>query len=141
MLNSGSAHDVMKVKDQLYINNNLVAGGDPHEIIGEVEVIYRSKHNGKAVFTRKIRRNDLLVTGAVFLSEKINNVRSSYTPDPLDVSRGIHSYENDFKINAADTTLFNCKLRDTYTIPFERVCGIMVGRGGCGESYNQVHRI
>ena len=65
MLNTRSAHETMKVKDQLFYNGNLVAGGDPHEIIGEVEVIYHSKHNGKAVFTRKLSRNDLLVTGYI----------------------------------------------------------------------------
>ena len=138
MLNERSAHDTMKVVDQLYTNGNLVAGSDPHEIIGEVEVIYRSKHNGQAVFTRKIRRNDLLVTGAVFLSEKINTIRSSYSPDTIDVLHGIHSVDDTFTI---DNSGMMVNMNDVSTLPFERVCGIMVGRGGCGESYNQIHRV
>lgn len=136
MRSSNYAHDNLRVVDQLYANGQLVAGGDPHEIVGEVEIIYRSKHNGKAVFTKTIRRNDLLVTGAVFLSEKVNQIRSSYLPTPLDVKHGTHSMDDRFGLG--DTSYLMNALG---TIPYERICGIMVGREGSGETYNQVHRV
>ena len=127
-------HDSLRTIDQLAVNGVQVAGGDPHEIIGEVEVIYRSKRGNRTVFTKTLRRNDLLVTGAVFLSEKASNVRSSYVPGPLDLSLPdyptLHTHTSD-QITPSDPT----------TIPDERICGIMVGRNGCGETYNQVHRV
>ena len=121
------AHESARIGEELYINGGLVALHDPNEVVGEVEILYRSKRNGKAVFTKTINRNDLLVTGAVYLSEKVNNTRSTYKTTPLDVSYGVHGAED------VDYT--------AESIPFERICGIMVGREGCGDTYNTVHRV
>lgn len=119
--------DKIKIYDQLSADNSLVASSAPNEIIGEVEVLLSSKHGDKTIFTRKIRRNDLLVTGAVFVSEKINNMRSSYKTVPIDVETGVHtSSEIDFS---------------STTVPKELVCGVMVGNGGCGDTYNTVHKV
>ena len=100
-----------------------------HNVIGEVEIIARSKRTGGVMFTRKhrIERNDLLVTGAVFLAEKVNNVRSTFLSTPVDVSLGVHT------IDQID--------RSKNTIPMEVICGIMVGNGGCGDTYNTVHKV
>ena len=142
------AHQNAKVGEELYFNQDLVASsgftGDPHEIIGEVEIVYRSKRNGKAVFTRNLRRNDLLVTGAVFLSEKVNQIRSNYLPTPLDVKHAVlcpdgvnrHDLNTRFTLNGSSYTMTSVGM-----VPYERVCGIMVGRGGCGETQNQIHRV
>lgn len=110
-------------------NGTLLAQGGGHAIIGEVEIIHRSKATGKVLFTRshRIETNDLLVTGAVYLSEKINNMRSSFLTTPIDVSLGVHT---------ADQLDLSAK-----TIPNEIVCGIMVGCGGCGDTYNTVHKV
>lgn len=134
--NHSSAHDNVRILDSMDFNGARVAGGDPHEIIGEVSIVYRSKHNGKAVFTKTIRRNDLLVTGAVFITEKINAMRSSYIPTPLDVKHGIHAMDDQFDLEGSTLHMI-----DAGTLPYERICGIMVGREGCGETNNQVHRV
>lgn len=121
-------NDKIKAYDQLSNGQGVVlANSDPHEIIGEVEVLLNSKHGNKTIFTRKIRRNDLLVTGAVFISEKINNLRSSYKTVPIDVETGVHtSDEIDFT---------------SASVPNELICGVMVGNGGCGDTYNTVHKV
>lgn len=118
----------MKVWDTLHNGNGeLLAGGEPHEIIGDVEVIHKSR-SGRKVFTRKLwGKNDLLVTGGVFLSEKINNIRSSFKTTPLDLQFGVHRIED------IDTT--------SATVPQEQVVGIMVGNGGCGDTYNTVNKV
>ena len=92
-------------------------------VLGEVEILH-SGPNGRQVFTR---RNDLLVTGGVFLSEKINNLRSTFRPASLDVSLGIHTPDE------IDTT--------KTTIPSERVIGMVIGNGGCGDTYNSVKKV
>lgn len=120
-------HTNVCIGDEAYINGVLAAAHRNTEVIGEVEVIYRSKKNGKAVFTKTISQNDLLVTGAVYLSEKVNNVRAAYRTVPLDVSLGVHNVD---EVDMTDAT-----------IPFEKICGLMVGRGGCGDTYNSVHRV
>lgn len=120
--------DHMRVYDELHDGHGrLLARGDLHEVIGEVEVIYESRRNGKKVFTRKIRNNDLLVTGAVFLSEKVNNVRSTFLTTPLDFSLGIHNIED------IDRT--------SRTVPQEHIVGFCIGNGGCGDVYNTVHKV
>lgn len=119
--------DHAAVSDELLCNGRVLAHGDPHEIIGEVEIIYSSKRNGKRIFTRKLDRNDLLVTGAVFLSEKVNNVRSTFKTTPVDLQLGVHRIED------IDTS--------TNTVPLEKICGIMVGNGGANDTYNTVHKV
>ena len=130
-------HQNAKVDEELYLNGELAAtSGYTHEVIGEVEILYKSKHGGKTVFTRTINRNDLLVTGAVFLSEKVNQIRSSYYPTPLDVAHDVHTADTRFSFDSSSYLM-----KDVGVIPYERICGIMIGRGGCGETYNQVHRV
>lgn len=97
-------------------------------VIGEVEVIYTSNANGKVLFTRRnVLRNDLLTTGSVYISEKLNGFRSRFTATPIDIELGIHSPDD------VDTS--------SATIPQEIVCGIMVGNGGAGDTYNTVNKV
>lgn len=96
-------------------------------IIGEVEIIHKSKYNGKEVFTRTIRHNDLLVTGSVFVSEKMNNMRSRFITTPIDVELGVHTADQ------VDNSVA--------TVPNEIICGLMVGNGGAGDTYNTVNRV
>lgn len=96
-------------------------------VIGEVEIIHQSKATGKTVFTRTIRRNDLLATGSVYMSEKLNGFRSKFITTPIDVELGIHSQAE------VDTS--------SVTVPMEVVCGIMVGNGGSSDTYNTVARV
>jgi len=120
--------DHAHVYEELYDGaGRLLAKGDPHEIIGEVEIIHKSRHTGKTVFTRNLRRNDLLVSGGVFLSEKVNNMRSTFLQTPIDLELGVH------KIEEID--------RSSASVPMEQICGIMVGNGGCGDTYNTVHKV
>lgn len=121
-------NDCANVRDSLTINNVEYDGQAGSKIIGDVQVIYESKKNGKVVFTRTLHdHNDLLVTGAVFLSEKANNMRSTFKTTPLDISLGVH---------AADQVEVSTK-----TIGYEKIGGIMVGDGGAGDTYNTVYKV
>lgn len=115
-----------RIHDELLHNGKLITGTE-HAIIGEVEIIYESKKTGRKIFTRRLEYNDLLVTGAVWISEKMNNARSSFITTPVDVQLGVHKTEE------LDTTVAS--------LPNERICGIMVGKGGCGDTYNTVHKV
>ena len=118
----------LQVIDTLHDSNGrLLAAAEGHQIIGEVEIIKSSSRTGKTIFTRRLDYNDLLVTGAVFISEKINNMRSSFKTTPIDLSLGVHKIE---EIDNSDATI-----RDEF------ICGIMVGNGGCGDTYNTVHKV
>lgn len=120
--------DSVKIFDSLHNSNGvLLAQSEGHAIIGEVEKVYKSRKTGKVLFTRTINKNDLLVTGAVYLSEKVNNIRSTFLTTPVDVSLGVHT------IDQID--------RSSASIPNEIICGIMVGCGGCGDTYNTVHKV
>ena len=123
-----SLQDRLKIVETLHDGGGrLLASSGGHFIIGEVEKVYKSKRNGRAIFTHTIDENDLLVTGAVYLSEKVNNIRSTFRTTPVDVSLGVHTQEQiDFS---------------PATIPHELICGIMVGCGGCGDTYNTVHKV
>ena len=123
MLKKDNAH----VYDELHMNDCCVARSNSADIIGEVEVIYESKTDGKAIFTRTLSHNDLLVTGAVFLSEKMNDERSTFKTIPLDLEIGVHTAD---QIEVTNNTISK-----------ERVCGIMVGNGGCGDTYNTVYKV
>jgi len=123
-----SKGDKARVYDELRDSaGNILAAGSGHQIIGDVEVIYRSTRNGKPIFTKTHYTNDLLVTGAVFLSEKVNNVRSSFLTTPIDYSLGIH------KIEEIERT--------SKTVPQEHIVGFCVGVGGTGGTYNTVHKV
>lgn len=117
----------VRVFDEANVNGKLVHTPHQADIIGEVEVIYESKTDGKAIFTRTIRRNELLVTGAVFMQEKINNERSTFTTVPLDLELGVHTAD---EINVVQDTIGN-----------ELICGVMVGNGGCADTYNMVYKV
>ena len=119
----------MKIGETLHDGSGrlLAASGLGHEIIGEVEVLYKSKRDGHSIFTRSIGKNDLLLTGAVFLTEKVNNVRSTFQTTPIDQLIGVHS-ASQIDFSAA-------------SIPNEKICGIMVGVGGSGDTYNTVHPV
>lgn len=94
---------------------------------GEVEIIYQSKRDGRAIFTRTIRENDLLVTGSVFMSEKNNGIRSKFVTTPIDVELGVHTAD---QVNTSSE-----KIKD------EIICGLMVGNGGAGDTYNTVRKV
>lgn len=116
------------VHDSLTVNGREYDGQAGSKIIGDVQVIYESKRNGKVIFTRTLHdHNDLLVTGAVFLSEKANNMRSTFKTNPLDISLGVHT---------ADQVEVSTK-----TIGYEKIGGIMVGDGGAGDTYNTVYKV
>ena len=105
----------------------LAASRMDKSVIGEVEIIHRSKYNGKEVFTRTIRNNDILVTGSVFMSEKNNGFRSTFVTTPVDVELGIH--------NSGEVDQSSAR------VPEEVVCGFMVGNGGAGDTYNTVRKV
>ena len=119
-------NDHIRVYDEADVNGQRIEGHGV-DIIGSVEIIYQSKKNGKAVFTRNLYKNDLLVTGAVFMSEKNNNMRSTFQTVPLDLELGVHT--ND-EIVVDHTTIAN-----------EKICGLMIGNGGCGDTYNTVYKV
>lgn len=119
--------DHIQVYDEAYVNGKHVSGSNSADIIGEVEIIYRSRENGKVVFTRKLHKNDLLVTGAVFLSEKMNNMRSTFKTLPIDQELGVHTAD---EIEVTDETIGK-----------EKVCGLMIGNGGAGDTYNTVYKV
>lgn len=119
--------DHVSVYDEAYVNNKRFRGNNSADIIGEVEILFRSKENGKVVFTRSLHKNDLLVTGAVFLSEKMNNMRSSFKTLPIDQELGVHAAE---EIEVSDETIAK-----------EKVCGLMIGNGGAGDTYNTVYKV
>lgn len=98
-----------------------------HPIIGEVEVIQNGPSGNRTLFTKKIHYNDLLVNGAVYFSEKINNFRSSFAPTPLDVDLGVHALSD--------------IVRDNTTIKDEIVIGLVAGVGGSTDTYNQIHPV
>ena len=116
----------VKIREELNINGKQY-NGNTADIIGEVEVIYQSRYNGKTMFTRNLYKNDLLVTGALFMSEKNNNMRSKYTTTPIDVELGVHNVEDVDNSNA--------------TISDELICGMMIGNGGAGDTYNAVYKV
>lgn len=116
----------VKIREEMEVNGKQYTGSTS-DIIGEVEVIYRSRHNGKTLFTRNLYKNDLLVTGAVFMSEKNNNIRSKYKTTPIDVELGVHNTED---VDNSNTT-----------IPDEKICGMMIGNGGAGDTYNAVYKV
>ena len=119
-------NDHIRVYDEADVNGQRIEGHGA-DIIGSVEIIYQSKKNGKAVFTRNLYKNDLLVTGAVFMSEKNNNMRSTFQTVPLDLELGVHT--ND-EIVVDHTTIAN-----------EKICGLMIGNGGCGDTIIQCIRL
>lgn len=117
------------VKEELDVNGKRLAAYGPN-VIGEVEVVYRSKKDGKAIFTKSLHKNDLLVTGAVFFSEKANDMRSSYRTMSLDEKYDVHRRGEDYTDEEWRANISK-----------EKICGIMIGNGGCGETYNQVHKV
>ena len=129
MRNHETKVDRISTTEELDVNGKRLAsyGSD---VIGEVEVIYRSKKDGKAIFTKTLGHNDLLVTGAVFFSEKGNNVRSGYRTTSLDEKYDVHRRDVDY--TDAD---WREKISD------EKICGIMIGNGGCGNTYNEVYKV
>lgn len=123
-----NSNDSAVIHDALSINGVEYDGQAGSNIIGDVQVIYESKRDGKVVFTRTLRdHNDLLVTGAVFLSEKANNMRSTFKTNPIDIITGVHT---------ADQIEVSNK-----TIGYEKIAGIMVGNGGAGDTYNTVYKV
>ena len=92
---------------------------------GKVKIIGRD-HKGRVLFT-KTEDNALLINGATYILEKINNRRSRFAPPPLDVQYGSHQQ--------ADVTV------DTTTLSQEYVCGMVFGIGGCTNTYNTVRPV
>lgn len=123
----GPEQEVMQIKEEVWGNGKKLFESTGSKIIGEVEVIAYSKKDGKPLFTRTMIHNDLLVSGAVYFSEKANNMRSSFQTVPLDLELGVHTRDQ------IQTT--------AETIQKERICGIMVGNGGTSDVYNTVHKV
>lgn len=120
--------DKARIYDTVMCNGiDINARNHAHPIIGEVEVIKGSDVDGKTLFTKTIHQNDLLVNGAVYISEKINNMRSTFKPSPLDVEVGTHTIEQ--------------VTRDNTTIGNETVCGLIIGTGGTSDTYNTVRAV
>lgn len=122
----------MPYKESIGIHEKVTANGvtvfesGGTKVIGEVEVICSRK--GNPMFTRSFKvHNDLLVNGAVFLSEKANNMRSTFQTVPLDLDLGVHTSDE--------------IIVDNTTIKDEHICGIMVGNGGTGDAYNTVNKV
>ena len=116
------------VAEELYDQNHqMLAKSDNAGIIGLVEVIARSKDGSRTLFTKTIGKNELLVTGSVFMMEKNNGMRSKFLTTPIDVELGVHTADE------VDTT--------NATVPNEVVCGIMIGNGGAGDTTNTVRKV
>lgn len=121
-------NESVSIREKIIANGTKVFESVGTKILGEVEVICRSQRDGSPIFTRSFKvHNDLLVNGAVFLSEKANNIRSTFQTVPLDLELGIHN-NDEIVVN-------------TDTIKDERICGIMVGNGGTGDTYNTVNKV
>ena len=118
-----------QVKEELDVSGKRMASYGPN-VIGEVEVLYRSKKDGNVMFTKTLHKNDLLVTGAVFFSEKGNDMRSGYRTTSLDEKYDVHRRDVDY---TDDDWRRN--------ISKEKICGIMIGNGGCGHTYNHVYKV
>lgn len=95
-----------------------------HRIIGEVEMMRYSSVDNEEIIKRTIDYNDLLLNGAVFMTEKNNNRRTTFRPTPLDVDLGVHRLD--------EITVNNETIKD------EMIIGIVFGIGGCSESYREV---
>lgn len=121
--------DHVTTTEEIDVNGKRLASYGP-DVIGEVEVVYRSKRDGKVVFTKTLGHNDLLVTGATFFSEKGNNMRSGYRTQALDEKYGVHTRGVDYTDD-----VWRAKISE------ERICGIMIGNGGCGDTYNEVYKV
>ena len=123
------ANESLLVKEELYDGHMrlLAKSAEDKTIIGEVEVIYRSKQGGKTMFTRTLHHNDLLTTGSVYFSEKANGFRSLFVTTPVDVEMGVHS------ISEVD--------QGNDSIPNEIICGAMIGNEGTGDTYNTVRPV
>lgn len=123
------ADEQLLVSEELYDGHNRLLAKANHDknVIGEVEVIYRTKKDGKTIFTRTIGHNDLLVTGSVYMQEKINGFRSKFVTTPVDVELGIH--------NASEVDQSNTQ------IPNEIICGAMIGNAGTSDTYNTVRKV
>lgn len=139
MMNStGKFDQFAQVNEEVDVNGKRMASYGP-EVIGEVEVVYHSKRDGKVIFTKTLGHNDLLVGGATFFSEKVNNIRSSFRTQAIDEEFGIHTREYMDEIEdpeaSAITTRWLANIRN------EKICGITIGNGGCGDTYNQVYKV
>ena len=114
--------------DRIRLNTDHgVVEFDDHgmSMAGKVKIIGRD-HKGRVLFT-KTEDNALLINGATYILEKINNRRSRFAPPPLDVQYGSHQQ--------ADVTV------DTTTLSQEYVCGMVFGIGGCTNTYNTVRPV
>lgn len=114
--------------DKIRLNTDHgVVEFDDHgmSMAGKVKIIGRD-HKGRVLFT-KTEDNALLINGATYILEKINNRRSRFAPPPLDVQYGSHQQ--------VDVTV------DTTTLSQEYVCGMVFGIGGCTNTYNTVRPV
>lgn len=116
-----------RVGEEVYANGKKVFNSMGANICGEVEVLHSSSVDGRPIFTKGLYHNDLLVTGSVFMEEKINGMRSSFKTVPLDLEQGVHAQDE--------------IIVDSTTIKDEKICGIMIGNGGCGDTYNTVYKV
>lgn len=122
--NADLVSDGIRYVEELTADSAAASGYSGNVIVGDVEILRRGVKNGKVIFTRDRKHNELLLTGMTYLSEKVNNVRSRFKPTPIDVSLGCHTVD---QVVDNDTT-----------VPNEKLCGIMAGVGGSGDVYNTI---
>lgn len=111
------------IKEKLFINGNEVeienGGVQTH---GLVTV---NQFTGNTLIKTRKRKNKLLVSGSVFLSEKSINKRSNFNPPSIDVVLGVGPAE---ELNAIN-------------LQQEEIIGIMVGIGGSDPVYGTVKAV
>ena len=113
--------------DELWEGGRLLAGGKSTRIVGRVHALYRSEIDGHPIFTSEDADNTLLIVGGVFLSERINNWRSTFAPPSVDEILGVHT------VDQID--------RSNNTIAQEKVCGFMIGIGGSGDVWGAIRPV
>ena len=123
----GMRPEVVALREEVFANGKKVFDCDGSKILGEIEVYAKSVVDGKPIITKGYIHNDLLVTGAVFATEKFHNVRSNFQTMPLDLELGVHSLDQ--------------IVRDNSTLPSEHICGLTIGTGGAGDTYNTVYKV
>lgn len=122
--------DTFSVVDDVTLEHSdgrVLTGADDGgcRMIGKVKIIGKD-YQGNTLFT-KTEDNALLINGASYIAEKINNRRCRFAPPPLDVVYGSHE-QAQVDINKK-------------TLSEEYICGMVFGTGGCTNTYNTVRPV
>ena len=122
--NKAMISESVTVTDEVWINDKKVTD-EGVRTVGEVEIIGKDR-DGNTLFT-KTHKNALLINGACYISEKENNRRSRFAPQPLDILYGAHT--------ATDVQVTDETLKEEYVI------GMVIGIQGCTNTYNTVRPV